>query len=116
MIDNEIQPWIVLIEDESGALAPAIWQLSENERPALALFLTQEAAQRYADKNGDSSWSVKHPTQKSLIGVMLACFQKEVQLAVLNPDGNNAQLIFNLRDILSAARDQVRRGEPLNNS
>lgn len=115
MLDNEIQPWIVLIEDETGALAPAIWRLSESERPALALFLTQEAAEQYAHKNGDSSWSVKHPGQKSLIGVMLTCFQNEVQLAVLNPDGNKAQLIFNLRDILSAARDQVRRGEPLKN-
>jgi hypothetical protein len=106
MNDNELQPWVVAVGDaEERSLA--MWRLSETEQPALALFSSAGLAEAYAAKHVASCWQVAQPARSALLGVMIECYRQGVRLAVLNPAETSAQRIFNLRDVLRAARQEL---------
>lgn len=126
MNENELQPWIVVLGSPArNALAQnslaeqslaeqslaeqslALWRLSETDQPALALFTSAAQAERYALVNASAAWSVQQPARSALLRIMIECFRQDVQLAVLDPDQATARRIFNLRDVLRAARDEL---------
>jgi hypothetical protein len=110
MNDSELEPWVVVLGDaEDHALA--MWRVSETQQPALALFSSQVHAQRYAAANASPPWSAEQPARATLIGIMIACYRQGIELAVLDPDRETARRIFQLRDVLRAARAELgRRG------
>ena len=106
MNENELQPWIVVL-DGPAEQSLAMWRLAESDQPALALFTTAALAERYALQNANAAWSVQQPARPALLQIMIACFQQRVELAVLDPDQATARRIFNLRDVLRAAREEL---------
>jgi hypothetical protein len=107
MNEQEIQPWVVIVES-AGDRTLALWQLSETEQPALALFSSAVQAQKYAAEHSGNDWQVNQPERSALLAIMIQCFQQQIELAVLDPDGATAKRIFKLRDVLRAARDEMR--------
>lgn len=106
MNDNELQPWVVVLEDAQER-SLAMWRLSDTQQPALALFSSAALAESYAAKHVDSNWQVTQPARTALLGLMIECYRQDIQLAVLNPAETSAQRIFNLREVLRAARQEL---------
>lgn len=107
MNEHEIEPWVIVAEcDDDQSLA--MWRLSENDQPSLALFSSAELAQGYARAQVAAPWKITQPSRSDLLRVMIECYRKKIELAVLDPDGTTAKRIFMLRDVLKAARDEMR--------
>lgn len=98
--EQEIDPWIVTIDGNQLAL----WQLTDPPVPALAFFTDRTKAEQYAGRLTGSATEVLQPTRRELLGVMIKCYQQQIQYAVLDPDTQVARRIFKLRDVLKAAR------------
>ena len=106
MNDNELQPWLIVLE-EAGERSLAMWRLSETDQPALALFSTAAHAEKYAEAHIEQAWQATQPSRTALLSIMIDCYRQQVALAVLNPTTASAQRIFNLRDVLRAARQEL---------
>ncbi len=100
MNEHELQPWVVTIDGSQVAL----WQLSQPAAVALALFSDQAKADAYAHSLVGRSCNVIHPSQRELLGLMIQCFQQQIVYAVLDPTETQASRIFQLREVLKAAR------------
>lgn len=101
MIEHEIQPWIVAIEGNQLAL----WQIDQPPAAALALFSDRDKAELYASQLATARRDVIQPSRRELLGLMIKCYQEQIQFAVLDPNTQSASRIFNLRDVLRAARE-----------
>ena len=106
MNENELQPWVVVTQDDSGT-SLAMWQIKETGQPALTLFSTQALADNYAASINRAS-SVMMPTRPVLLNIMIECYQQGIALAVLDPTEATARKIFNLADVLRAAREELK--------
>ena len=107
MIKNELQPWLVLIEGQSGT-SLAMWRLTETGQPALALFTSETLADEYAGSIV-RTWSTVRPEPDILLSLMAECYQQGVALAVLDPDRATARKIYDLAEVLRAAREELKR-------
>ena len=107
MNEHEIEPWIVVQEPDSESQL-AMWRLSDHDSPSLALFSSRAKAETYAFSHAGDSWQVTQPARNILLGIMIECFQKQIEYAVLDPDGKSAKRIFKLREVLKAAREELR--------
>ncbi len=126
---NAFQPVLVLGQD-----GPALWRLTEpianTEQPndagqgvpttirgsrlALALFSDPQRATDFAKAEyKHSTWRVESPDPQQTVRVLAACFRQGVDVAVLNPSGNQAGRAFDLREMLGRVREQLRKGQPL---
>jgi hypothetical protein len=106
MNENELEPWLIVLgDDQHGTLA--MWRVSETEQPALALFSSAELAEGYANAHHSGAWHVTQPQRTALLRLMIECYQQQVTLAVLDPTQGTARSIFNLRDVLRAARQEL---------
>lgn len=101
MLEHEIEPWIVSINESQLAL----WQLSDPPAAALAFFSDQSRAEKYARGLEATHCQVLQPTRRELLGLMIQCYQQQILYAVLDPDSQSARRIFKLRDVLKAARE-----------
>ena len=110
MSDYELEPWVIVTEAETGS-SLAMWELSESGQAALTLFSSQAFAERYAEKL-DGQSSVMKPARQALLSIMIECYQQGVTLAVLDPDQATAKKIFQLADVLRAARQELKRPSP----
>lgn len=107
MPENELSPWVVVHgQDEARSLA--MWRLADVDEPALALFSDSTRAEEYATTHIRGDWRVTQPARSALLGIMIECYQQQVRLAVLDPDEAGARRIFKLRDVLKAAREELR--------
>ena len=104
MIENELQPWLVLLD---GGTQVAMWQLEQPAAAALALFSDRTKASAYSERLGNASYELIQPARVKLVRVMMECYQQQLRYAVLDPDGASAHRIFSLRDILKAARIEL---------
>ncbi len=99
MMEHEIEPWLVVVDDQV-----AFWQLSEPPAAALALFSDQAQAQAYVHGLNNPNCQVRQPSRRELLGLMISCYQQQVAYAVLDPNTTSARRIFQLREVLKAAR------------
>lgn len=106
MNENELQPWVIVL-GQADQQSLAMWRLSETDQPALALFSAAAHAEKYATDHIEQSWQVTQPARTTLLSIMIECYRQQVELAVLNPTEASAQRIFNLRDVLRAARQEL---------
>jgi hypothetical protein len=101
--DDEIQPYLVY-RTSGRQVECALWAL-ETGAKSLALFLTAEAAGRYLDTAGlRPAWKAFRPGKPELLKILEHCLQVGVDYAVLEPDNDEARRLFDLREVLAAAR------------
>jgi hypothetical protein len=102
---DEIHPYLVYrIAD--GRLECALWQLREGPR-ALAMFLSGDSATAYRDAaHPGEEWKVFRPAKENLWQLLKECYHAGICYAVLDPDGDKAQRIFDIKSILSAAAEE----------
>lgn len=103
----ELDPWIVAIENSEGSTA-ALWRLEQNQASTLAVFSSQETANRYILANIASSARAWQPSRHELVQVMIDCFRQGIRFAALDPDSASARRVFDLREVLSAAKRELR--------
>jgi hypothetical protein len=99
---EEIAPFL-LLHVEAGEVKCAQWQAAQGGR-AVALFLGEESARAYRDAAGLAGWQVYQPAREALLTLIDALVQTGVFLAVLDPDLRGGRRLFDLREVLRAAR------------
>ena len=78
----------------------ASWRLDEGPT-ALALFLSEDTAKAYIEAIGlDSEWKSFCPSRTDLIEILRQSTSSGIDLAVLDPDANQAKRIFDLREVV----------------
>jgi hypothetical protein len=98
---DELNPYL-LVRVTGGRAEFARWRVKDGP-DALALFLTAEAATRYAGRAlSGPGWQVVRPPRASVLEVLRACYAAGVTLAVLDPDGELAKRVFPIGEILQA--------------
>jgi len=101
--DDEIQPYLVY-RRSGRQVECALWALDTGSK-SLALFLTAEGADRYLDTAGlRPAWKAFRPAKAELLKILEHCLQVGVEHAVLEPDNDTARRLFDLRQVLAAAR------------
>ncbi|HEX3151453.1 MAG TPA: hypothetical protein VHR66_25470 [Gemmataceae bacterium] len=98
---DELNPYL-LVRITAGRAEFARWRVKDGP-DALALFLSADAAQHYAEKMiRGPGWQVVRPPRASVLEVLRACYTAGVTLAVLDPDGAQAKRVFPIGEILQA--------------
>ncbi len=103
MMEHELEPWILLTE-LSGVTQPAFWQVSQGQAASLALFSTAERAQAYAAALVCDNFRVNQPSRVTLISLLVECYKQGIRIAVLDPDASAAKRVFDIQQILKAAK------------
>ena len=113
---NELEPWLVVLgESENGSLA--MWQLTGevstrlNLPPAaqltVAIFSSEQRARDYADQCCSGASRIVQVDRTRFLSLMVDCFRQGIRYATLNPGDSTAQSLFVLRDVLSAAKQEL---------
>jgi len=98
---DEINPFLVY-RLSGSQVECALWQVQEGGQ-ALALFLTEESAQRYCTAaNLGPAWKVIRPPRAGLLELLKTAASNGIAHAVLDPDGEKARRVFNIAEILAA--------------
>ncbi len=101
----ELEPWLVIVgETEQSSLA--MWQLA-GEQLTVALFSGEQRAADYADKCCSGMTRVVQVDRTRFLSLMVDCFRQGIRYATLNPGDSTAQSLFVLRDVLSAAKQEL---------
>ena len=101
--DDEIQPYLVY-RSSGRQLECALWAVESGPK-CLALFLTAEAADRYLDNAGlRPVWKSLRPAKPQLLQIIEHCLHVGISHAVLEPDNDQARRLFDLQQVLDAAR------------
>ena len=108
---SEVQPWLI-VQGEGEAASVAQWRLETADQPALALFTEEGLAANYAESFCTGPARLVQPSSTELTRVLLDCYQQGATHAALNPNGQTAQRLFVLRDVLQSAREQLRASRP----
>ncbi|HEX4148906.1 MAG TPA: hypothetical protein VHY20_07960 [Pirellulales bacterium] len=107
--DDEIRPYLVY-RNSGRQVECALWALDTGGK-ALALFLTADAADRYLDTAGlRPAWKSFRPGKAELLKILEHCLQVGVAYAVLEPDNDEARRLFDLGQVLAAARADEHAG------
>lgn len=106
MSELELDPWIVAVASGDEPVA-ALWRLEQNQASALALFSNEESANRYALANVTGHARAWQPSRRELVQVMIDCFRQGIQFAALDPDSSCARRVFDLRQVLLAAKREL---------
>jgi len=101
--DDEIQPYLVY-RSSGRQMECALWAVEAGPK-CLALFLTAEAAGRYLDNAGlRPVWKSLRPAKPQLLKIIEHCLLVGIEHAVLEPENDQARRLFNLQQVLDAAR------------
>lgn len=101
--EDEFQPHLVY-RSSSRHLECALWALADGPK-SLAMFLTSEAAGRYLDSAGlRPVWKSFQPARPQLLKILEHCLQAGIKYAVLEPDNDQIRRLFDLEQVLAAAR------------
>ncbi len=111
---QELQPWIVVwTSDETAGTSEgsvAVWKMQHNDQAALAFFSTEEHANRYGIQVSQD-YSTARPSRTQLLQLMIDSFRSGILYAVLDPSPLGARQVFDLRQVLKAARDEGRASQ-----
>jgi hypothetical protein len=99
---QEIAPYL-LLRIEAGEVKCALWRLHQGET-ALALFLSQESAAAYQNAAGLKDWQILQPGGDALLELLAAHVRAGIRLAVLDPDLQQGRRLFDLQEVIRAAR------------
>lgn len=103
---GELEPWIVA-DDSAGTLC--MWRIEKLEADAIALFSSPDRAREYTDSlPNPSSHKIRQLPQVELLKLLLQSYQSEIRHAVLDPNSETARQLFQIKDLLQAARSQLR--------
>lgn len=117
---TELEPWVIVTQSgpDEATSQLAVWRLAgEHAQSALALFSDRQAAEHYAQQfcsaatelvAASVSYRVEQFTSLQLVAVLAECYRLGMRCAALNPSGDSAQQLFILRDVLLAAKLQLR--------
>ena len=104
-MSDEIQPYVVYRLD-GDQMECALWQIN-NGAKALALFLSGDTATSFRQfTNLGAEWRIFRPAKEALLQLLKACCQDGISFAVLDPDLEKAQRIFNIPAILKAVDEE----------
>ena len=96
---EEIIPYLVY-RSLGEEMECALWTLDEGHT-ALALFLSEETAKAYIEAIGlDSEWKSFCPGRTDLIEILRQSTSLGIDMAVLDPNANQAKRIFDLREVV----------------
>lgn len=102
--NDEIEPFVAyrVVGDK---MEFAMWPLADSAA-ALALFASAEVARDYFDAARlGPDWRIVRPTKPDLLRVLEECFEAGTLRAVLDTGQPDRQIIFELFDVLRAARE-----------
>lgn len=101
MADDEFEPF-VLFRVQGEQFECALWKLPDGAQ-AIALFMNEPAAMAYRNglKYGDD-WQVSQPSPRELVQVFKASVRGGIKHAVLDPDPQSANRLFDLEHVLRA--------------
>ena len=102
----ELEPWII-VEDNNAQRSPALWRVQANDSIAVALFSDRDSAEVYATANYSNPCQIIHPSRTDLLRVLVECFRQGVRYAALDPGATQTRRIFELRQVLAAAREEL---------
>ncbi|MFN3191300.1 MAG: hypothetical protein ACE361_12320 [Aureliella sp.] len=108
MSSMELEPWIVLLGAGHDA-QPALWQISGQSKPAIAFFSSEGSAERYKSTTIESGQiaEVKHCDRNAMLRLLIECHKQGVELVVLDPDLEVTRKVFQVAEVLRAAREQL---------
>lgn len=106
----ELEPWIIVI-GEPPATSLSMWQAAGQTAPALAVFSSDTRAGTYALLHCSRPNQVHQVTDKALIQLLADCYQQGTRYAALDPDGAECRQMFELRDVLIAAREFLKNSQ-----
>ena len=96
---SELQPYI-MIRIADGVAECATWQVHDGGR-ALALFLTEESAQRYRQAAQLSDeWQIVRPPRRGLWELLQTSHSHGVGWAAVDPDASQAVRVVSISEIL----------------
>ena len=102
---DEIHPYLVY-RVTGGHMECALWQLREGPR-ALALFLSGDSATAYRDAaHPGDDWKVFRPDKENLWQLLKECYHAGIGYAVLDPDGDQAKRVFDIKSILTTVAEE----------
>jgi hypothetical protein len=105
-LSNEIHPYLLYRED-AGQARFATWRVNDGHE-ALAMFTTAEGAAKYgADLAEPEAWTRYEPPRDKLIEILAACRSAGILYAALDPLGGTARTLFDIPQVLAAARPGV---------
>lgn len=129
----ELSPWVI-VQDDGPTGSIALWRIDSLPAPAtfqpgsdswggsspgiasgqaeqgelaVALFSSFERADAYRTSQPPGS-RIMQLDQTGLLRMLLAAFQQGLQYAALDPGSHHARQLFEVRDVLKAARAQLR--------
>ncbi len=96
---DEFHPY-VLCRFGQSTLECALWIMPDSKK-SLALFLTAEQAEAYRQSlTLGEDWRVVQPSERELIQVLKASFGSGIRQAVLDPNIESADRLFDLQHVL----------------
>jgi hypothetical protein len=102
---EEIRPFLLYRTDDRQA-SFALWRLASGEQ-ALTLFVSEELAARYRDNLADAgAWTIYQPPRDKLLEIFAASLEAQIKLAALNPGAGGARSLFDLAQVVAAAKLQ----------
>lgn len=103
--NDEIEPFVAyrVVGDK---MEFALWPLVDGAA-ALALFAAAEAARNHLDAARlGPEWRIVRPTKPDLLRILEECFEAGTLRAVLDTGQPDRQIVFELFDVLRAARKE----------
>ncbi len=101
----------MIVEDDSDQWSPALWRVQSNDSIAVALFSVRDLAEAYAHANYSNQSQIIQPSRIELLRVLVECFRQGVRYAALDPSATQTRRIFELRQVLAAAKEELTKLE-----
>ncbi len=103
----ELEPWILIL-GEAPETSLATWSPDGLASPAIALFSTRAKAEHYAERHCPDAFSSVQLQRPELLQVLIDAYRNEMRHAVLDPSASQAGQLFQLDQVLKAAKEELR--------
>lgn len=107
----ELEPWI-LAAQLAGESSLQLWEIAELQQNALAIFSDEQKASEYARSVGLVDYQVLQAQQPMFLKILIECHEQEIKHVALNPSGSEVSRLFVIKDLLQAAKQQLRNQKP----
>jgi hypothetical protein len=106
----DLEPWIIVI-GEPPTTSLAMWQVAGQKVASLPIFSAETRARAYALLHCPSPNHVRQMSHKDLIRLLADCYQHGIRYAALDPDGAGCRQMFDVREVLIAAREFLKNSK-----